>query len=257
MQLILRKVNKSYKNTQSISRVIHNLNINLNIGDTYCLFGPSGCGKTTLLNIISGIIKFDSGNILWKDGKEITRYLPGNKKVGYLFQGIQLFPWLNVQDNLAIALSSLNLSKRQRGDLIIDNLKSLDLIKYIYKYPYSLSQGQQQRIALVRALIINPDILLLDEPFSHLDEEAAQKLREDLTRLIEDKKILTLYVTHNPYEAIYMSNKIIVFNGDTPTKIALLQTKYKPKKSVNNYLDISSDPEVVRSVKKLYKLTRK
>ncbi len=205
--------------------ILSDINFSLNAGEVSCLVGPSGCGKTTLLRLIAGLLSPDHGSIHLND-QNITR-INGNLRleqhpVMMVFQDLGLFPHMNVADNVAYGLIANNGERKQKVKQI---LAQLDLAGYSARYPHELSGGQQQRIALARALVLNPKVLLLDEPFANLDTALRLPLAEEILRLLRERGIITLLVTHDREDALSLGDYVGVMGEghilqwDTPQNL--------------------------------------
>lgn len=192
-------------------KALDNINLSINNGELLTILGPSGCGKTTLLKIIAGLEKSDAGDIII-DGIKINDVPPYKRNIGMVFQDLALFPHLNVIENIAFGLRI----KKVREDEIIKKVSNiLELVKlpineYGNRKITQLSGGQQQRVALARALVLEPKVLLLDEPFSHLDYKIRQELMVELKRIQRSLNITTIYVTHDQTEAMFMSDRVAI-----------------------------------------------
>lgn len=186
--------------------------VDLDVGDGEfaCLLGPSGCGKSTLLNVIAGMLTPDEGTVRLRgqDGREPT--------VTYMFQESRLLPWMTVEDNLHFVLDAPRAERQRR---VAEWLRRVGLDGFGRYYPRQLSVGMQQRVAVARALIGQPDVLLMDEPFSSLDELTAMTMREQLLELWEDLGCTVVFVTHNPLEATLLADRLVVMAGP-PGRIA-------------------------------------
>lgn len=183
-------------------------------GELVCLLGPSGCGKTTLLRIAAGLEELQVGQVTIDDavvaeGRGGKQLPPERRGVGLMFQDFALFPHLSVFENIAYGLQK---GDRARREWAREALAAMDLAGYAEAYPHILSGGQQQRVALLRALAPNPRVLLLDEPFSGLDVTRRAAVREDTLGLIKETDVATLMVTHDPEEAMFMADRILVMN---------------------------------------------
>lgn len=201
-------------------KVIENLSLEVKNGEVLSLLGPNGCGKTTLLNILSGLTKQDAGNVYiddvlvsGKNGAKSVNVKPSQRKVGYVFQTISLFPHMRVQDNVAYGLRELHLTEKEikkRTDSLLD---FVSLREYAMFYPGQLSGGQKQRIALARSLANEPKVLFLDEPVSAVDTQLRESFRLELKNYLQSLKITVVYVTHNLSEAFIMSDRIAVMGN--------------------------------------------
>ena len=207
----IKDVSKSFpQNDQSDDLSILN-NLSLNIADKQfiSLVGPSGCGKSTLLRIIAGLLNPDTGEVV-VDGKKVEG--PGADRF-MVFQDYVLFPWLTVWNNIAMGLKV----KKKPKDYIKSKtewaIELVGLTGFENSYPHQLSGGMKQRVALARALVMNPGILLMDEPFGALDSFTRMKLQDELVNLCNRKDFTVIFVTHDPEEAVYLSDKIVVLSG--------------------------------------------
>jgi len=194
-------------------KVLQNINLELEKDKIACILGPSGCGKTTLLKLIAGLEKVTTGDIIINDEivSSNTMHLKTEKrKIGFLFQDYALFPHLTVKKNLNFAISN---GKKEKHD-IEEIIEIIKLPNSLHKYPHELSGGEQQRVALARSIIAQPDLLLLDEPFSSLDLSLKEEVRDDTLHLLQKSNISVLIVTHDPFEAMFISNKIYIMQKD-------------------------------------------
>jgi spermidine/putrescine transport system ATP-binding protein len=190
--------------------VLRNINLDVPTNSFFALLGPSGCGKSTLLRIIAGLESLDSGTITL-NGEDITSYPANLRKVNTVFQNFALFPHLTVKDNIAFGLRAQGIFDAKR-ELFLATIDSLELDGLEDRYPDQLSGGQQQRVALARALVNEPQVLLLDEPMSHLDEYLKSKVSQDLLRLQQKNKTIFLMVTHDREEAMNICNYMAILN---------------------------------------------
>jgi NitT/TauT family transport system ATP-binding protein len=177
--------------------VIHDISLTVDEGKFVSIVGPSGCGKSTLLNIIAGIELYDGGSVTIhpKAGRA-----GADPRIGYVFQSPRLLNWLTVENNIRFVLEA-------------QNLEMVGLAGQERNYPLNLSGGMQQRVAIARALAIEPDILLMDEPFSHLDAITARKMRFDLMEILQRARPTILFVTHDLEEAVFLSDDIYMMNA--------------------------------------------
>jgi NitT/TauT family transport system ATP-binding protein len=186
---------------------VQGASFNIEESEFLCLVGPSGCGKSTLLNIIAGFLTPTAGEILI-GGKAVTGY---GMDRGVVFQDFaQLFPWRTALGNVTFGLEMKGISKTEREEIALQQLKLVKLEKFCRSYPHHLSGGMQQRVAIARALAYNPDVLLMDEPFAALDALT----RDDMQRLLADvwreTRKTVIYVTHNVAEAVYLADRVVV-----------------------------------------------
>ena len=193
--------------------VLDDVNLNLYEGEIVALLGRSGSGKSTLLRIVSGLLRPTGGEVLWQ-GKPLNGPAPG---VAMVFQSFALFPWLTVQENVELGLEALGVKKSEREDRSEDAIDLIGLGGYDTAYPKELSGGMRQRVGLARALVVHPDLLLMDEPFSALDVLTAETLRTDMIDLWMDGKLPVksiMIVTHNIEEAVLLADRILVFSSN-------------------------------------------
>ena len=191
-------------------KVLDNISLSLKPGELTCLLGPSGCGKTTTLRIVAGVDRQDSGEVLI-DGQTISNqkvHIPPEKRsVGLLFQDFALFPHLTVEENIAFGLIGRGSNRKER---ITELLFRVNLEPLRKKFPHHLSGGEQQRVALARALAPKPRIMLLDEPFSNLDDRLRDFVREETINILMEEKVAVLLITHEPSEAMRMADEIVL-----------------------------------------------
>lgn len=198
--------------------VLDNVELTLQEGEIVALLGRSGSGKSTLLRIVAGLLKPTSGEVSWR-GVPLKGPAPG---VAMVFQSFALFPWLTVQENVELGLEALGVGKADREERSEEAIDLIGLGGYDGAYPKELSGGMRQRVGLARALVVHPDLLLMDEPFSALDVLTAETLRTDLIDLWMDGKLPVksiLIVTHNIEEAVLMADRILVFSSN-PGRVA-------------------------------------
>lgn len=198
--------------------VLRNVSFDVGPGEFVSLLGPSGCGKSTLLNIAAGLLAPDAGvmrigDIVIKAGSPARP-----PRVGYVFQSPRLLNWLTVAQNIALVLEAAGISRERWDDTIDRFLAMVGLHEFKHRHPLELSGGMQHRVALVRALAIEPQIILMDEPLGALDAITAHRVREDLLRLWESSGATVLYVTHNIAEAVQLSDRVMLLY-DRPTSV--------------------------------------
>ncbi len=194
--------------------VFRDISFTVEHGQFVSIIGPSGCGKTTILKIISGLEKASEGEIYIDDN-----HLTGpDKMVGLVFQEYALFPWRTTLQNVEFGLEIKGMEKRRRKSAAGDYIKAFGLDGFEDKYPFELSGGMQQRVAIARTLINDPAVLLMDEPFSSLDGPTRNSLQDFLLKIWQERKVTILFVTHSVEEAVYLSDRVIVLSG-RPAKI--------------------------------------
>ena len=209
------------------TRVLDNVNIDAKPGELLCLLGPSGCGKTTALRLAAGIEELQQGRITLAGQTVAAPGLhvpPERRSVGMVFQDYALFPHLSVMRNVQFGLSDLDAAARRKR--AGEALEQVGMSAYGDSFPHMLSGGQQQRVALARALAPQPRVLLLDEPFSGLDSNLRAHIRDETLHVVKDSGTTTLIVTHDPEEAMYMADRIVVMNEGRVEQIAIPDKLY-------------------------------
>ncbi len=220
MYLTIDGIEKSFPHAEKGSvNVLDNIQLEVEKGQFVSIVGPSGCGKSTLLYLIAGLEKADKGEIRI-EGKKVTDAGPDRVVV---FQEAGLFPWLTVLDNVTYGLLLKGMSKNEAQDKAKDMLKMVHLTNYIDAYPHQLSGGMKQRVSIARALVMEPTVLLMDEPFAALDEQTRMVLHHELLEIWRKTKVTIFFITHNIREAVLLSEKIVVFET-RPGKIKSIHT---------------------------------
>ena len=193
------------------SPILKDFHLTVERGELLSLLGPSGCGKTTTLRTIAGFIMADKGKVI-VNGKDYTKLPPNKRNIGLVFQTYALFPHLSVFDNVAYGLKRRKENKEVISKKVKAVLELVSLTGYENRLPSELSGGQRQRVALARSIVIEPDLLLLDEPLSNLDAKLRDEMRAELSRLQNQLGITMIYVTHDQIEALSLSSRIIIMN---------------------------------------------
>ncbi|WP_439897329.1 ABC transporter ATP-binding protein [Clostridium algifaecis] len=227
----------NYHSLKGSTEALKDINFSVNEGEFLSIVGPSGCGKSTLLNIIAGLIKPSSGDI-YMDDKKLTSV---SSKMGYMFQKDQLFEWSSVWNNIILGIKIQHKSPDLYKNKINSLLKNYGLINFVNYYPDELSGGMRQKVALIRTLSLNPEILLLDEPFSALDYQTRLNISDEIFKIIKKEGKTVIMVTHDIAEAISMSNRILVLSN-RPAKIKKI-FDIKFSQSYNSPLKCREDPE--------------
>lgn len=200
--LIINSIAKNYHNQKDEIVAIKNLSLTVKDGEFIAIVGPSGCGKSSLLSILCGLEKKSKGSFIFPD--------PNKNKIGYMLQQDSLFPWLTIFENCLIGLKIEKKLSKENVEKVKNLLETYGLKEFIDSYPKSLSGGMRQRVALIRTLATDPDILLLDEPFSALDYQTRLAVSDDVYRIIKKENKTVIMVTHDLAEAISMAERIIV-----------------------------------------------
>ena len=202
-------VTKEFASNGRSMKAVDDISLDIKDSEFICLVGPSGCGKSTLLRMIAGLEPVSSGEILMGD-KKITSTSP---KIGFVFQEYTLFPWRTVEKNVEFGLELKRLSPEERARIASKYLDMVGLEKFKDSYPHQLSGGMRQRTAIARTLAVNPEILLMDEPFGALDAQTRNILQEQLLEIWHKEKKKVLFVTHNVDEAVFLADKVIVLTA--------------------------------------------
>ena len=242
--LELRNVTKEYidDNGKSIT-VLNDIDLSVNYNEFISVVGPSGCGKSTLLRMIMGLERCTRGDILFKG--QSMRGGKVNPHMAMVFQSFGLFPWLTVIENVEFGLESMHIPKAQRREKSLSIIQEVGLEGFEDAYPRELSGGMKQRVGIARALVIDPEILLMDEPFSSLDPLTAEALREEVLKVWSNKFTtpdVVIMVTHNVEEAVYLSDRIIILSH-RPAKVVkqvdidIPRPREKRDKAIYEYLD--------------------
>lgn len=225
MSITVQNVTKNFGHF----RALNNINLEINSGELVALLGPSGCGKTSLLRIIAGLEKPDTGNIIFH-GEDVSGHDVRERHVGFVFQHYALFRHMTVFDNVAFGLRMKPRSQRPTEQIIKEKVQYLlQMVQLDWlgdRYPDQLSGGQRQRIALARALAVEPKVLLLDEPFGALDAKVRKELRRWLARLHDEIHLTSVFVTHDQEEAMEVSDRIVVMNKGIIEQVGSPQDLY-------------------------------
>ncbi len=219
-QIELSNIRKAYRNGRGEERaVLSGIDFSIAPGEVIGLLGPSGCGKSTILNIVAGLDK-DFGGSVRIQGRPMAEQLGAGFRVSYVFQESRLLPWMTLADNIAFALEAAGFARSEWPGRIARVLDHVGLQEYASYYPSQLSGGMQQRASIARAFSIDPDILLMDEPFSALDELTARKLRQSLLDIWDRFRTTILFVSHNAFESTFLADRILVMGRGTGGRIA-------------------------------------
>lgn len=214
-QVVLKHINKDFLNGKNQTlHVLDDINLTIQKGEFLSILGPSGCGKSTVLNLIAGLEKPSSGE-LTVDGEIIQG--PGQDRI-VVFQESGLFPWMNVLDNVMYGLLLKKMNKAEAKAKALEGLQMVHLGNFANSYPHELSGGMKQRVAIARALVMDPEILLMDEPFAALDEQTRMVLHKELESIWLETGKTIIFITHNIREAVMLSGRIVLM-GTRPGTI--------------------------------------
>ena len=226
---------------------IRDVDLSVAAGEFCVIVGPSGCGKTTLLRIVAGLDRPTSGRLALAGPNGRT---PTNAMV---FQGRSVFPWLTVRQNVAYGLKLLGVGRRQRGERADRLIETVGLARFARAYPHQLSEGMRQRVAIARALAVDPDALLMDEPFGALDEQTRLLLQEELLRIWEDTGKTVIFVTHSIDEAMVLADRIVVMSAQPGRIKASLPVPFPRPRDLST---VRSDPSFAPLFAEIWGLLR-
>jgi NitT/TauT family transport system ATP-binding protein len=204
-------------------------------GEFLTLIGPSGCGKSTLLKLIANLIEPSDGRLLWWRG-EFSQVGREGRRFAFVFQEPTLMPWARVDANVRLPLELANVANAKAAPIVAEAIERVGLSAFTRHFPRQLSGGMKMRVSIARALVTNPNLLLMDEPFGALDEFTRNKLDADLIRLWWERKLTTVFVTHSIYEAVFLSTRIIVM-ASNPGRIFRTMTIDEPQPREEGFRD--------------------
>lgn len=245
--LEVRKISKTFKSGSTVFEALDEITLEIKKGEFVSLIGPSGCGKSTLLNMIAGIEAYDTGSIVL-DGKRVEG--PGQER-GMVFQHHALFPWMTVLENIMFALDCVlkNANSQEKETIAMKYLQLVKLHSAKDKKPSEISGGMKQRVGIARALVIDPKVLLLDEPFGALDALTRGELQEELGRICQEEQKTVVMVTHDMEEAILLSDRIFVMsNGPKAIIQEMIKVDIPKPRRKSKILD---DPQCITLKKSL------
>lgn len=229
MYLSLKNISKKYKDKE----ILKNISFDIKEGELVCILGPSGCGKTTLLNIIGGFVSDFSGDVFLSD-ENINNIPPEKREIATVFQSYGLFTHKNVIDNVSYGLKLLKIDKNMREKRAKEMLEKVGLAGYEKKKIKELSGGEQQRVAIARSMVLNPKLLLLDEPLSNLDVHLRDVMRKEIKRIQKQFGVTMIIVTHDQEDAFKIADRVIVINEGHIEQIGTPEELYKEPK--NNFI---------------------
>ena len=242
----VRNIAKTY---DSGVEALRDITLALPRGELSTFLGPSGCGKTTLLKIIAGLISPSEGE-LWVKGNKVTG--PGPERA-FVFQDFALLPWASVLRNVAFGLELRGIPKDERQDIARKYIEEVGLSSFESHYPHQLSGGMKQRVGLARALAIDADIVLMDEPFSSVDEQTRRKFQEELLDLLKINQKTVIFVTHSIEEAAYLSDQIILLSQRPGSVLRIIRPNIERGASAD---EIRRDKGYLDAVDEIWKILR-
>lgn len=227
--IVFKNITKSYGE----KNILKDFSLKIKKGEFLTIIGSSGCGKTTILKMINGLIKPNKGNV-FVDGKDISKInlIQMRRKIGYVVQDVGLFPHMKIKNNISYAL---NLEKKENKEEIFSKVKKLVKIvgldeEIINRYPNELSGGQRQRVGIARALVGEPDIILMDEPFGAVDEITRKLLQDEIYKIYKEYNVTIVFITHDIREALKLGTRVIVMdNGEIVQSGTPKEIKENPK----------------------------
>ena len=234
IQLSLRNLRKGFERRGVVTPVLTDISVDIYERDFVSLIGPSGCGKTTVFNIVAGLLEPDAGSMLYRG--EVVESLRG--RIGYMMQKDLLFPWRTVLQNVLLGLDVRGVPRKDATETARDYLARFGLTGFENAYPSTLSGGMRQRVALIRTLIQDPDILLLDEPFSALDYQTRLYLEGVLLDAVATFNKTVILITHDIDEAVALSKRVVVLSG-RPTSV---KAEHRIDIDRSNPIEARSDP---------------
>ncbi len=245
MKLEIRGVTKTFQSKNGALSALEAIDLDVRAGEFVCLLGPSGCGKSTLLNIVAGLDAPTRGEV--RMDEQVVTYT-GTDRV-MIFQSAALFPWLSVFDNVKFGLNMIGVPKAERQIIARKYLRMVHLADFERAYVHELSGGMQQRVAIARALAINPDVLLMDEPFGALDAQTRDLLHDELQTIWTETRKTILFVTHNVREAVVLGDRVVVFSA-RPGRIKKIFTINLPRpRQIESYAVVDLAREIMAVLK--------
>ena len=231
--VVAKGIGRRFETSHGPVDACRDINLSVPAGNFTVIVGPSGCGKSTFLRMVAGLDQPTSGSL------SLTKATEGSPSNAMVFQGRSLYPWLPLRQNVAYGLKLNGWSRRMRGKRADELLATVGLTAFRKSYPHQISEGMRQRVAIARSLAVDPDILLMDEPFGALDEQTRFLLQEELLRIWEATRKTVLFVTHSIDEAIVLADQIVVMSAQPGTIRATLDVPFTRPRSI---ADVRSDP---------------
>jgi NitT/TauT family transport system ATP-binding protein len=241
-KISLKNVSKRFDTRNGVFTAVEDLSLDIPDGSFFVIVGPSGCGKTTLIRMLGGLEAPSSGSISIRGGRA------GKPENSMIFQGDSIFPWMTVYDNASYGLRMRGVSKAEVRETVNHYLDKTGLLRFADRYPHQLSGGMKQRVSIARAFANDPEVLLMDEPFSALDEQNKTLLQEEVLRIWEEDKKTVVFITHSVDEAVTLSDRIMVMSAHPGRIKALIDVPFERPRNV---LELRAKPaygEMVYSI---------
>jgi NitT/TauT family transport system ATP-binding protein len=233
VKIRLSHLTKRFRTKAGVFTAVDDVSVEIGAGSFFMIVGPSGCGKTTLLRLVAGLEQPSNGAV------EVERADRGKPINAMIFQGESIFPWMTVWDNSAYGLAMRGVAKREIAEVVGHYLERTGLTRFADSYPHQLSGGMKQRVAIARAFANDPEILLMDEPFSALDEQNKTLLQQELLRIWEETKKTVLFITHSVDEAVTLGDRIMIMTAQPVRAKAMIDVPFpRPR----NVLDLRALP---------------
>ena len=240
-------VSRRFEGPDGPINAVNRVDLTIEAGEFCVIVGPSGCGKTTLLRMIAGLERPSSGTI------SLRRRDDKPAENAMVFQGRSVFPWLRVRDNVTYGLRLRGVDRAERNAIADDLLRTVGLTRFARAYPHQLSEGMRQRVAIARALAVDPDVLLMDEPFGALDEQNRLLLQEELLRIWEHTGKTVVFVTHSIDEAIVLADRIVVMSAGPGTIKATIPVPFSRPRGLSS---VRTDPAFAEIFSEVWDLLR-
>jgi NitT/TauT family transport system ATP-binding protein len=233
VKIRLSHLTKRFRTKAGVFTAVDDVSVEISSGSFFMIVGPSGCGKTTLLRIVAGLEQPSAGAV------EVVRADREKPINAMIFQGESIFPWMTVWDNAAYGLAMRGVAKREIAEVVGHYLERTGLTRFADSYPHQLSGGMKQRVAIARAFANDPQILLMDEPFSALDEQNKTLLQQELLRIWEETKKTVLFITHSVDEAVTLGDRIMIMTAQPGRAKAMIDVPFpRPR----NVFDLRAEP---------------
>ena len=240
----VRNLSRTFESPSGAIHALDDVSLDIRTGEFLAIVGPSGCGKTTLLRILAGLEKPSSG------GLHAPEPFPSNALV---FQGRSVFPWMTVEANITYGLKLSGVSRSERRERATSLLRLIGIERFRKSYPHQLSEGMRQRVAIARALAVDPDLLLMDEPFSALDEQTKLVLQDEVLDIWERTRKTIVFITHSIDEALVMADRIVVFTAQPGRIKAIVDVDFpRPR----DFLKVRSDPHFAERFRCIWELLK-